>query len=291
MKKWVDKKKEWLYKKALGRFILNLFIKRNFMSKFAGKFADSTISRKILSTFIKDYNINLDNFIVPSSGFKTLNQLFTRDYRKNKIKFLKDKGLLCAPAEGFTSILKDINYKSIVQAKGFNYSLKELFGDEKENTAQIFDKGILIRIRLTPKEYHWFHYLDDAEILEMRKIKGFSYTAEHLALENIKKMFCKNVRDITILETENFGKVAYVEIGSTFVSSIVQLNKQKDKVRKGDKKGCFKFGGRTNTTFFLLIDTDNVKCAILLSISFTGPDINILPSISIKDILNSVTIL
>jgi phosphatidylserine decarboxylase len=69
-------------------------------------------------------------------------------------------------------------------------------------------------------------------------------------------MFCKSVRDITVLETKKFGRVIYVEVGSTFVSSIVQNHDVGDNIKRGNKKGCFKFGG---STVILLFEKNKIK--------------------------------
>jgi phosphatidylserine decarboxylase len=53
-----------------------------------------------------------------------------------------------------------------------------------------------------------------------------------------------NEREVSILETENFGKLAYVEVGATCVGKIKQTYRGKAFAR-GDEKGMFLFGGST----------------------------------------------
>ena len=48
---------------------------------------------------------------------------------------------------------------------------------------------------------------------------------------------------ITLIDSDHFGKVAYIEIGATNVGTIHQLFTPKKLVHKGDEKGYFSFGG------------------------------------------------
>ncbi len=53
-----------------------------------------------------------------------------------------------------------------------------------------------------------------------------------------------NERQVTILETKHFGKLAYVEVGATCVGKIEQTYSG-NQFRRGDEKGMFLFGGST----------------------------------------------
>ena len=53
-----------------------------------------------------------------------------------------------------------------------------------------------------------------------------------------------NERQVTILETEHFGKLAYVEVGATCVGKIQQTHHEAS-FERGDEKGMFLFGGST----------------------------------------------
>ena len=57
-------------------------------------------------------------------------------------------------------------------------------------------------------------------------------------------IFIKNERQISILDSENFGRLAYIEVGATCVGKIVQSHEEKT-FNRGDEKGYFLFGGST----------------------------------------------
>ena len=56
-------------------------------------------------------------------------------------------------------------------------------------------------------------------------------------------MFHRNCREISILETEHFGTVAYAEIGAMLVGRI--CNHKKTVFARGEEKGYFAYGGST----------------------------------------------
>ena len=61
----------------------------------------------------------------------------------------------------------------------------------------------------------------------------------------IKKNFLilqENKRIVTLIESPQFGSVAFIEIGATNVGSIVQTYKSKPRTLKGMKKGTFPLG-------------------------------------------------
>jgi phosphatidylserine decarboxylase len=53
-----------------------------------------------------------------------------------------------------------------------------------------------------------------------------------------------NERSVSILNTKNFGMLAYVEVGALFVGTIVQSHTEST-FQRGQEKGYFLFGGST----------------------------------------------
>lgn len=128
-----------------------------------------------------------------------------------------------------------------------SYTLEELIGDEK--LASAYKGGICLLLRLAPVDYHRFHFLDSGVCGESRRIKGAYYSVNPIALKTVTSVFCRNKREYSILHSENFGNVLYVEVGATSVGSIIQTHIPGIRINKGDEKGYFKFGGSTMLLF------------------------------------------
>lgn len=82
------------------------------------------------------------------------------------------------------------------------------------------------------------------EVLDQFRVGGSLHSVNPIALKNRPDIFTTNERHITILKTENFGKIAYIEVGAMMVGKIVQTYEQK-KFTRGQEKGYFLFGGST----------------------------------------------
>jgi len=244
--------KNALYYEPLKKILLDTLIKRRVSNRVVGKFAESKLSRIIIKKFERAYKIDRSLFIAPhKNGYRTLNEFFTRDYKESVIHKAFPHpftGVLHSPTECYLSLQTNINLESIVQAKNFAYSLKEFLGSEP---SEKYQGGTLIKLRLTPKEYHHAHYIDNGTIQNFKDIKGNYYTSESASTRKVKKMYCKSHRHVMEIKTENFGNVYYIEVGATFVGTIIQNNKVGDTVKYGDKKSVFKFGG---STVFLLFE-------------------------------------
>ena len=248
--------KNALYHEPLRKILLDTLIKRKVSNRVVGKFADSKLSRIVIRKFERSYKIDRSLFIAPhKNGYRTLNEFFTRDYKDSIIHKAFPHPFtshLHSPTECYLSLQTNINPESIVQAKNFTYTLKEFLGSKP---SEKYQGGTLIKLRLTPKEYHHAHYIDNGIITDFRDIKGNYYTSESASTKKVKKMYCKSHRHVMEIKTENFGTVIYVEVGATFVGTIIQNNKVGDTVKYGDKKSVFKFGG---STIFLLFEKNKI---------------------------------
>lgn len=63
------------------------------------------------------------------------------------------------------------------------------------------------------------------------------------ALRNQPDILFLNERSIQVLDTDNFGCVASVEVGALSVGRVVQEHDIKKPFRRGDRKAVFRFGG------------------------------------------------
>ena len=69
------------------------------------------------------------------------------------------------------------------------------------------------------------------------------WTVNWHALQNQSDILFRNERQINILETRNFGRFAFVEIGAMSVGRIVQVHPLDQLFERGAEKSVFKFGG------------------------------------------------
>lgn len=231
----------FLYKTFLGRCFLKLLIKPK-ISKFFGFLMDSKISTIFISSFVRKNNIDLSEY--KDCKYKSFNDFFTREIKIEKRPFSKNENELFAPCDGKLTAY-EITEDSFFSIKNSVYDLETLL--ENKNLGAEFSNGICLIFRLTPDNYHRYHFVDDGKILSSKKIDGVLHTVRPIALENYK-IYSQNAREYTILETENFGKVVQIEVGALFVGRI--KNYEIENFKRGDEKGMFEFGGSTVVMLF-----------------------------------------
>ena len=184
----------------------------------------------------------------PNDKYSSFNEFFIRALNPGARVIDKSKDILISPCDGKISAYENINLNDLVQIKGFTYSLKELLQDNE--IYSLYNGGSALIFRLCPTDYHRFHFIDDGVCSDTTKIKGHYYSVNPIALKGVNKLFCQNKREWSVLHSENFDDVIYVEVGATCVGSIIQNYNPNVKISKGDEKGYFKFGGSTVILFF-----------------------------------------
>lgn len=256
-KKYLD----WCYESPAGKRITELIIKKKLCSKIYGMYCDSKLSTKKIPKFIHDFNINMNIYSKDVSDFKNFNDFFARKLRTDARSIPSDNNILMSPVDGRLLAYENIDMNKIVQVKGITYSLSELLGDSK--MANEYNLGTCLIFRLCPTDYHRFHFIDSGMPGANHFIKGNYYSVNPVAIDRIPKLFCQNKREWSVFKSDNFDDVLYVEVGATCVGSIIQSYTAGKKVRRGEEKGYFKFGGSTVVLFLkkgtIKIDNDIIK--------------------------------
>jgi len=254
------------------KITLQYVMPKHAISRLTGKLAAAKmgwLTTKLISMFIKAYNINMDEAkLKKASDFDTFNNFFTRELEEGARTIDDDKNALCYPVDGAISQQDDIVDGQLIQAKGFNYSLTSLLGGD-EKTAAPFQGGKFSCIYLAPKDYHRIHMPMAATLREMIYVPGELFSVNPLTAQNVPDLFARNERVVAIFDTE-FGELAMVLVGATIVASIettwagtITPPAGKDIFRwqypkegadaitfkKGDEMGRFKLGSTVVSTF------------------------------------------
>lgn len=242
-----EKYLNWIYSSRVGMNLLELFVKKKAFSKLYGLYCDTKMSKSKIDAFIKDLNIDMSLVEKTQDEFSSFNDFFTRKLKTNARPFSDEKNILISPADGRMFAYENIDLNNIMQIKGVNYSLFELINDK--NTASKYIGGTCLIFRLCPTDYHRFHFIDNGVCEKSNKINGSYYSVNPVALKRIPKLFCENKREWSVFHSENFKDILYVEVGATCVGSILQTYTPGSRIKKGDEKGYFKFGGSTVVIF------------------------------------------
>ena len=107
----------------------------------------------------------------------------------------------------------------------------------------------MILARLSLVDYHHVHYPDDGCEFEHRRIGGRLWTVNWRALLNKPDILFRNERLVNILDTRNFGRMAFVEVGALSVGRIVHVHPFGLPFVRGQEKSVFRFGGSAIVVF------------------------------------------
>lgn len=236
---------ESLYGSVCGRAALKL-LTAPAVSRAAGRFMDSRLSKPFINPFIKKSGIDMSDYNM--YDFRSYNDFFTRTIRPGKRPADTDRSHLISPCDSKLTAYR-ISDSSIFCIKNSMYRVSDLL--KSRQLAEHYSGGYCLIFRLEVDDYHRYIYIDDGIKSRNIRIGGELHTVNPIALSHYN-IYKRNAREFTIMRTENFGYVIQVEVGAMFVGRIVNHH-GKSRITRGTEKGYFEFGG---STIVLLIERD-----------------------------------
>ncbi len=243
----------FFYENPIGS-VLESLVSNKFISKIYGAMQSSGLSSRKIPDFLDKFEIEAELYEKGSiteksfeNSFKSFNEFFIRKFKAGKRSFKKDLKVLPAFCEARYFGYSELEDDSTFPVKGTLWSPSEVLRNDKWN--EVFQGGPAMIARLCPVDYHRYHYPDNGKTIDQYSVNGPLHSVNPLALKVKPDLLKKNERRISIIETENFGKLAYVEVGATCVGKIVQSFDENKPFKRGDEKGYFLFGGSTVILF------------------------------------------
>jgi phosphatidylserine decarboxylase len=236
----------FLYHSHTGK-VLTAILSRRYISALYGRYVRSRRSKRLITSFIKQYKIHTAEIKNQVDSFKSLNDFFIRELRSSSRPVDPNPAHLISPADSRLFVF-DMSKENAIPVKGYWYVLKDFIRDE--NLADEFAGGWCFVYRLAPCDYHRFCYVDSGKQDEVRRIKGLLHSVNPIALSSVDSLMARNYREMTIMYTDHFGKVLHFEVGALMVGKVVLHNRKHGSFSKGEEKGWFEFGGSTIVQFF-----------------------------------------
>jgi len=239
---------KWLraiYGNSLGAAPLKSLVKRKVFSRIYGAYCRTKHSTRMIDSFIKEHDMDMSSY---SGQYNNFAEFFARAKDKAHVNFPQEADAFGSPCEGVVSAYVDIDPNSLIAAKGQYFSLGELFGDNE--LAKEYVGGTMIKIRLVPSDYHRAHFFDDGVVTQAKMIDGDLFSVSPIAVERVARLYCVNKRALVVFASQNFGDVAFVEVGATFVGSMVHSFEVGKPVERGQEAAYFLPGGSLIMFFF-----------------------------------------
>jgi phosphatidylserine decarboxylase len=261
---YIEKFSWFYYKNKYGQKIVGndpgLSWTREFV-KARRKILESPESTATIQQWVDDPAIHIEQYIVPSDGFKSFNEFFIRDLKSGTrtIASPLDDSVLCSPTDCVLNMINPLTPETRISIK-LNQSLNvtELLAGSKY--AKYFENGTAISCILLPTTYHHYHAVVSGEVVESREdvagaywgIKDFGifYNAGNFGYGADYSVFEQFRRGYLVIKTDDYGYVAMIPVGLDTIGSVVFEDKFLNvtlqnpvPVYKGEKIGHFEYGG------------------------------------------------
>ena len=213
----------------------------------------------LITRFVQLYDVEIDDvkLNVPDD-FATFNDFFVRELVDTARPVDESGNSIVSPVDGTVSIADTIRDDSIIQAKGFHYSLGDLLATDLEQ-AKAYVNGSFATIYLAPYNYHRVHAPLDGELAAARYVPGDLFSVNETTVARVDGLFRRNERLVMHFNTD-LGPAVLILVGALNVGSIstpwsgelrprkhgvvdvLNLKGHATTVKKGDLLGWFNMG-------------------------------------------------
>ena len=162
---------------------------------------------------------DLDLSEARKSHFTSVQDCFIRELKPGARPIAADPATLVSPCDAIVGACGIIEQGSVLQAKGFAYTLSELLTDVEH--AQVYEGGRYVTLRITPTMYHRFHAPHDLDVQHVTYVSGDTWNVYPIALRRVQRLFCRNERAILRCRLASTGTpIALVPVAAILVASI-----------------------------------------------------------------------
>lgn len=230
-----------LYGNPIGFTLTDSLLVRKTVSRAYGALQSTAFSGRKVARFVEQFGVTMGDF--EAGPFRSFNDFFIRRFRQGLRPFPAEKNVMGAPCEARYFAFSSLGAGATLPVKGLRLAAEDVLAGTPGK--ERFANGPCLLARLCPVDYHRFHFPDAGRTTHFHAESGRLHSVNPAALQRKPDLFLSNEREISLLETENFGLLAYVEVGALMVGRIVQTHPAGRPFSRGDEKGYFLFGAST----------------------------------------------
>jgi phosphatidylserine decarboxylase len=217
---------------------------RKRLSRALGRLAASRAPQSLvdaaISAFVKAYDVDLTEVDIPSAGFRTFDEFFTRKLLDGARVVDPNPRALVSPADGRIEDLGKITAGGELLVKGQAYSAADLLGDP--SAAALYEGGHYFIVYLSPRDYHRVHAPTCGEVQYVRYVPGTLFPVNRIGTNHIPQLFARNERLAIVQESVVHGVVTTIMVGAIGVGRI-GLSFDDLQTNRGDAPGVRSYAG------------------------------------------------
>jgi phosphatidylserine decarboxylase len=201
-------------------FLLTNRVPRMALTRFMGWFSQlrqPMLARASIAVWRLFTELDLSD--AKQQHFASLHECFTRELKSGARTIEPDEQLMASPCDAIVGACGEVQGQRVFQAKGFPYSLEDLFGASQD--VRPFLDGVYVTLRLTSSMYHRFHAPADCSVEHVTFISGDTWNVNPIALARVERLFCRNERAVLRARTHRGGhQLAIVPVAAILVASL-----------------------------------------------------------------------
>ena len=202
-------------------FLLTNRIPRRLATRFMGWFSkiEHPLVRSLSIGTLRFFAGHLNLHEAKKTHFTSLHDCFVRELKDGARAIDARPDVLVSPCDAIVGALGSIQGSTLIQAKGFPYTLEDLLGDPQ--LAATYRDGRFITLRLTASMYHRFHAPYDCAVDEVIYVSGDTWNVNPIALKRIERLFCRNERAVVHMRLDGSReRLTLVPVAAILVASI-----------------------------------------------------------------------
>ncbi len=200
-------------------FLLTNRVTRRWLTLFMGWLSpiEQPLVRSAALGLWKTFS-DLDLSDAKKQEFASVQDCFTRELREGARPIADDPATMVSPCDGIVGAYGPVTNGTVLQAKGFPYTLAELLGDA--TLAAQYEGGQFVTLRITPTMYHRFHAPHDLNVDRVTYISGDTWNVYPIALKRVERLFCRNERAVLRCRLTDGTPFLLVPVAAILVASI-----------------------------------------------------------------------
>jgi phosphatidylserine decarboxylase len=152
--------------------------------------------------------------------YGSFNEFFTRALKPEARPIDHDPDAIVTPVDGMVSECGAIEENRLLQAKGLEYTLRDLLAGQP--WARSFEGGSFATIYLAPFNYHRVHMPVRGTLQDTVYVPGRLFSVNTVTAQHVPRLFARNERVLTLFDTD-FGQFALVLVGALNVGSMATV--------------------------------------------------------------------
>jgi phosphatidylserine decarboxylase len=198
-------------------FLLTNRLPRRLLTQFIGWFSrieQAPIPRMSISLWQLFSDLDLSDARI--RHFRSMHECFTRELKAGARPIDPDPSILVSPCDAVVGACGTIVGNELLQIKGFPYTLADLLG----RSADAYQNGRYVTLRLTSSMYHRFHAPHDCRVELVTYISGDTWNVNPITLKRVERLFCKNERVVVDTRLAVGQPVTLVAVAAILVASV-----------------------------------------------------------------------